>query len=361
MVGTEVGSKERRFRLHFEGVPTYGHTLPAPALVQALQQLQRVVHLLAMADEGREVRQRARVTHAIQRRYPLICHVPEDGGYALPVDLGETSHQLFDVHATSQLAEKTREVIRAVDRGDATALVHLVPESYFRKSIVSAFSSMQPPKRSGIVVDIEDYRRAKLLSGSGLEEKIKQLVDRPPPDIATTPAYITGALIEMKFHERRLSLQLLGSGRIFEATYSDDFEPVLLDHPRELIQVHGNVVYDHNGAPSSISDVDEILDVDQSPVEVRAINYGQGTVTAKKQLVSYIVTFDQENQLYEASGPFDIVVSAETRPELENELDAELSMLWNEYALAEPSELTAAACVLREQLLDAFGEISNAY
>jgi hypothetical protein len=38
----------RDLRLHFEGPLTRDHTLPAPALVQALQQLQRVVHLLAI-------------------------------------------------------------------------------------------------------------------------------------------------------------------------------------------------------------------------------------------------------------------------------------------------------------------------
>jgi hypothetical protein len=87
----------RHFRLHFEGPLTRGHAVAASALVQALQQFQRVVHLLAMADEGREVRQRARVTHDIDRRFPLVCGVPQEGGYALPVVLGDTFHQLFDV------------------------------------------------------------------------------------------------------------------------------------------------------------------------------------------------------------------------------------------------------------------------
>src|ERR1700733_6150907 len=86
----------RLFRLHFEGPLTRDHAVPAPALVQALQQFQRIVHLLAMAEEGREVRQRARITHDIDRRFPLICRIPQEGGYALPVVLGDTAHQLFD-------------------------------------------------------------------------------------------------------------------------------------------------------------------------------------------------------------------------------------------------------------------------
>ena len=147
----------RQFRLHFEGPLTAGHSVPAPALVQALQQFQRVVHLLAMAEEGREVRQRARVTHDIDRRFPLVCGVPEDGGYALPIVLGDTAHQLFDAPVVEAVAHRTRSVIEAVNTANENGLKRLIPESYYRRSVLTAFAAMQPPKRSGVVISIEDY------------------------------------------------------------------------------------------------------------------------------------------------------------------------------------------------------------
>ena len=172
---------------------------------------------------------------------------------------------------------------------------------------------------------------------------------RPAPDNAVAPAYVTGALIEMKFQERRLRLQLVPSGRALDANYSDDFEPVLLEHPRELIQVHGNVVRSEDGTPTSISDVDEILEVDESVIELRSFQSSRETLRLR-QPISFQIAFDPNSKLYEATGPFDIIVTASTRPELEAQLDAELAMLWQEYALADHNVLTAAASQLREEL-----------
>lgn len=361
MDATDRDEHVRRFRLHFEGPVTRDHTLPAPALVQALQQFQRVVHLLAMAEEGREVRQRARVTHDIERRFPLVCRIPEDGGYALPVDLGDTTHQLFDAQAMIKLSEHTRDVIGAVNDGDSAELIRLIPDRAFRKGVVSAFSTMQPPKRSGIIVSIEDYRHKKLLNGIGAEERIKALLSQQANDTAMMmPAYVTGTLIEMKFQERRLSLQLLNTGRALEANYNDDFEAVLLDHPRDLIQVHGNVVYGSDDIPVAISDVDQILDIDDSPIEVRTINVDGILLQSNSQSISFTVTFDRNDQVYEASGPFGIAVGAETRPDLEQQIDDELTMLWREYATADPAELTRAAQKLRNELIAEFMDISDA-
>jgi hypothetical protein len=349
----------RRFRLHFEGPLTKGHSVPAPALVQALQQFQRAVHLLAMAEEGREVRQRARVTHDIDRRFPLVCGIPQEGGYALPVILGDTTHQLFDAPVIEAVAGRTRNVLKAVNSGDEAELKRLVPDSYFRRGILTAFTTMQPARRAGVVVSIEDYREQKLLDGATARSRIEHLLVRPEASPAANPSYITGALVEMKFQERRLRLQLPGTGRALDASYSDDFEPVLLDHPRELIQVHGNVVYGEDGSPTSISDVDEILEVDEGAIEVRAIVQSGITLQARQPL-SFVVVFDKDAQIYEASGPFEITLGAQTRPDLESQLDAELGMLWREYALADSGSLTSAAIRLKQELLDAFEGSSDA-
>ena len=85
---------DRSFCLHFEGPLTQAHTLPATALVQALQNFQRAIYLLAMAEKGQEVRQRARIPREIEKRFALVCQVPAEGGYALPVVIGDTGNLL---------------------------------------------------------------------------------------------------------------------------------------------------------------------------------------------------------------------------------------------------------------------------
>jgi hypothetical protein len=305
------------------------------------------------------VRQRARITQEIERRFRLVCGVPAAGGYALPLDLGDTSHDLLDQLDVDEVADATRDVLRAVNDADQAGIVRLIPDRGFRASVLAGFDAMQPPHRAGIVVSIEDHQKQKLLDGVTARTRIEALRVRPQPELAPPPSYVSGRLIEMKFQERRLRLQLLGSNKSLDASYSDDFEPVLLQHPRDLIQVHGNVVFGEDGAPASISDVDDILEVDVSAIEVGALEIEARTIRPRRPL-SFPVRFDQDGKVYEATGPFDIMLGAETRPELEAQLDAELAMLWREYALAIPTALTVAAQRLREALLDAFEDMTDA-
>jgi len=360
-MSTEAADRDadRTLRLHFEGVLTRGHTLPAHALVKALQEFQRVVHLMAMQTEGREIRQRARRTREIERLYSLVCKLPEEGGYAVPVEIGRAGDKLFDAQAVGVVVEAVQQVIEAAASGDEGKLLAAVPDRHYRTGVLKAFRAMQPPAHSGLVVHIEDFRRHKLLDGFSAADRLAKLLARPVSDPVGAPAFVTGHLAKMEFQERRLRLQLLGTGRALDASYSEDFEPVLLEHPRELIQIHGNVIYDDDGRPASISDVDEILEVDDSTIVVNTVAAGNQSLKARVPL-SFEVRFDPDAQSYEAEGPFDIALSAETRRELEENLDAELTMLWQEYALVDLVSLTPAAQRLRTSLLEAFEEPNDA-
>jgi len=341
-------------RLHFEGPSTSGHTLPSAALIQALQQFQRIIHLVAMADEGREVKSRARVTREIEQKFPLICHLPAEGGFAMPLAIGRTGDQLFDAEEINSIAQKTRRVIRAVDRGNMAALTEQLPDSYYRRGVVAAFSAMQPRTSSGLYVSIEDHNKQTLLDGKSVREKIEELSVKPVLQDAAL-AYIAGTLVEMKFSERRLRLSLANQKRSLEATYNEDFEPTLLQNPRERLQVHGNIMYDSDGLPMSISDVDDILEIDESPVEVSFVDMKTHVLRPKTPL-RFQVTFDIEENIYEATGDFDIILGAETRPQLESYINDELAMLWREYALADDNSLTRAAQELKAKLRASFVE-----
>uniref|UniRef100_Q3AQR1 Uncharacterized protein n=1 Tax=Chlorobium chlorochromatii (strain CaD3) TaxID=340177 RepID=Q3AQR1_CHLCH len=347
----------RQLRLHFDGLATVEHKLPASLLVQALSKFQRVVHLIAMADEGREVLQRARITREIERRFPLICEVPQKGGYALPITIGGEADQLFDEQACENIAKKTREVIVAIDRSDVKELGNIIPDMFYRRSILEELKAMQPASHSCFFIDIEDCYNQPILNGSTATEKIKTLLMPPTNETSSSDfGYVTGALIEMKFNERRLVMKLLGSNKQLSVTYAEDFEPMLLDNPRELIQIHGNIVWNDDGLPQSISDVDEVVAIDETPLDIHVVEFDTIFLQPKKTLQSEVV-FDRESALFQASGPFDIYLCAATRAELEEQLYNELAMLWQEYAKPPSSDLTLDAQELQKELLYAFEEV----
>ena len=62
--------------------------LPADILVNAIAQVQRIVHLLAKERRGEPAGKRLRVSADIKERFGLVCKLPVAGGFDLPVAIG---------------------------------------------------------------------------------------------------------------------------------------------------------------------------------------------------------------------------------------------------------------------------------
>jgi hypothetical protein len=351
----------RQLRLHFEGLPTQGHVIPAGALVQVLEAFQKVVHLIAMQKWGRSIQQRFRVSHEIEHKFPLICGIPGEGGYVLPVEIGGPPDQLFAVEDYTDVASTTRDVLAAINGGDLAAFDRSVPDNAYRRYILKAIDQMQPERHSGWVMHIEDSEKNRILDGTVASIWLQKFLepragDQPPADFG----YVAGTLIEMKFNERRLRLKMLKWGKSIDASYAEEFEPILLEHPRDIIQVHGNIVLGEDGAPQSISDVDDIIEVDESPIDIEIVSLPIGAALKARLFLQTLISFDPDSWLYKAEGPFDILLFAETRAQIEVQLDEELAMLWSEYTKVDPSALTAGAKKLQHDLLEAFEEVHDA-
>ena len=52
-----------------------------------------------MRHEGREIRQRARPSTEVEKRYAVLCQLPKGGSYVAPVMIGDTSRGPFDPDA----------------------------------------------------------------------------------------------------------------------------------------------------------------------------------------------------------------------------------------------------------------------
>ena len=89
--------------------------------------------------------------------------------------------------------------------------------------------------------------------------------------------------------------------------------------------------------------------VDESPVEVCELTIDNVHYTIDPPL-HFDVEFDDEDQLYDLQGDFDVTLSDESRSELMAALDATLKMLWNEYALEDPQRLSPKGRRLRDEI-----------
>ncbi|PZR89511.1 MAG: hypothetical protein DLM68_06015 [Hyphomicrobiales bacterium] len=209
----------------------------------------------------------------------------------------------------------------------------------------------------GLVVSIEDYRRQKLLDGKTALERLNPLLAEPAM-IAIHPRLVTGRLDALDFQTRTLRLYL-PNGRLVSATYDEDFEPILLENPRELIQVRGEVVLNEDGSLKQINNVREIIEVDASPLTVESFIVDNAKRVAAKPF-DFQVTFEPDEGHYMAEGQFNMLVSGETREELADALSDTLRLLWTEYVASDASDFTEDAKSLRQELLETFPEIADA-
>jgi len=348
--------QERNIRLHFEGPRTAGHTLPAQTLVRSIENVQRIIYLIAKLTRGEALGQRARFNHELEQIYSLICKVPEDGGYAIPQVIGDDSQGLFDAAEIVAVAEKFQKVCLAIEESDVKSLKNLLPDGAYRSAILKSYKSAQPQKRSGIVLSIEDYRKTPILGGAGLLAKIAAIEAAEVEHVlGETPGYLTGTLTRMDFVERWLQLKLF-NGRTIQASYANAYEPVLLENARDIIQIHGDIQLSADGEPIAVQNVDEVVELDVSDALVKYFDVSDVRIEVDPPL-AFTVKFDEESSFLSAEGEFNIFVFAETRSALEDEIDEALRMLWLEYAAEETEELSEAARSLKIRLISRFNRV----
>lgn len=340
---------DRNIRLHFEGPKTIGHTVPAQVMVRALENIQQIVYLLAKQERGNVMKQRARVSREIEKTFAIICQVPENGGYALPQEIGDPSDDFFNEDEIKSVAHKFRVLSEAIEAEDSAKVSQIVPDHIYRSAILKRYKAAQPPKRSGLVLSIEDYRHNRLFGGKNALDKIERIeLSGKVHEFGETPGYLTGTLVKMDFVQRSLSLKLL-SGNTVQAVYQDDFEPTLLENARGLIQIYGNIQYNEKNDPTLISDVDDVTELDLSPIAIKQFEVA-GSVISVVPPLNFEIELDEDSGMLSSSSDFEILVCAETRPALEDEIDEALRMLWLEYAQENDDALSPKAIELANNL-----------
>jgi hypothetical protein len=340
---------ERNIRLHFEGPRAAGHTVPAQVMVRALENVQQIVYLLAKQERGDVMKQRARVSREIEKTFALICQVPENGGYALPQEIGDPSDDFFDEVEIKSVADKFTKLSEAIETGNITEVSQLVSDQVYRSAILKRYKAAQPPKRSGLVLSIEDYKQRRLLGGKDAIDKIEHIESAGKVhELGETLGYLIGTLVKMDFVQKSLSLKLL-SGRTVQAFYQDDFEPTLLENARGQIQIHGNIQYDEKNDPTLVSDVDEVIELDLSTITIKEFECRNQSLLVSPAL-SFDIDLDEESGIMSCSSDFGILVCAETRSALEDEIEEALRMLWIEYAQEKDDLLAPKALMLAKEL-----------
>lgn len=164
---------------------------------------------------------------------------------------------------------------------------------------------------------------------------------------------LVATLLRMESTKRSVALAYR-DGRVLNGTYARKCEAALSRSPGGLVEVRGSICYDAAGEPAAIGEIDAVAEVDESPVVLEEVVYRSRRYAATTPL-RFDVAFNRDDLFYEASGAFDILLSADSREGLVDALQGELRSLLAEYAEGNPERMTSGAKNLREQVRSRFG------
>lgn len=343
------------FSLHIEGGIQSGDAVPAAVLAQILSNSQRAFELIGTHVEGRTIRERARISAATRSRFQLVCRLPEPGCYAIPVELG--GKDLLAEHITAAL-ETFSQMIKGITRRDTAGIIAALPDQGLRHRVLEAIRGMSPradDKWSLKLWDAADVEFGELNTESEaiIREAIVPIEEREASQV------VTGQLTNINFTHRVVTIFYLPTKREMECVYDDAVEELLIENRRGLIQVTGLVVLDDAGAPKKIIDVNDIRDLDLSPLAVDTVKVGNRTLKARQSITLEPATDETQQLICVSDAALGIDAFARTREALVGELNEQIGMLWQEYALADDDTLDGEAIKMKQALLAAFSEVAD--
>ncbi|SHL33462.1 hypothetical protein SAMN02745216_05028 [Desulfatibacillum alkenivorans DSM 16219] len=343
-----MDNQEKKMTIQFTGRTAEKHKVPAAVLNQVLSGLQRAVHLLAMQQEEMEVRQKDRVTGKLEDKYVLLCGTPEPGSLIIPITLGDPSSDLFAAQDIEAVAVNLENFCRAVESQDKTQIRRIMPDKDRRKRLMESAIKMIPKGSTGIEVRV-GWNGEAFMHSKRLLPALRDL--SLPVDQVEELQTVTGRLVRIDFDARKVTIFYRPTGRDLECIYDEAVEDMLLDRPRELIQVTGVIRLDEKGLPYQIVQVEEIHDLILSRFHREEVELPESVLIFDPPLVlePELVEDDQLVCLRDATLGIDVFAS--TIEDLADELNQEIRMLWRSYALENDSALSPKALELKRNLL----------
>lgn len=343
------------FSLHIEGGLENGDTVPAGVLAQILNNAQRAFELIGVHVEGGTVRERARISAATRSRFQLVCRLPKQGCYAVPVELG--GKDLLAEHVTAAM-DIFRKMVEGISQRDTARIKEALPDYGLRYRVLEAIRGMSPragDKWSLKLWDAADFEFGELdtESDTTIRDAIVPIEEREASQV------VTGVLTNINFTDRIVTIIYPPTKRLMDCVYDEAVEELLIENRRGLIQVTGQVVLDDAGVPKKIIDVNDIRELDLSALVIDSVKAGNLVLKASKGITLEPET-DETQQLICVTHPeLGIEAYARTREGLVADLNEQIGMLWQEYAKADDTTLDGEAIKMKRALLATFSEAFN--
>lgn len=341
---------------HFKGGEANAHTLSVDYVINLLEGIRDLSYLTVAQQGGTAYNERFRPSKQIKDSIVIRCKPAEIGSYAQTLTFDTTEPSLLPEYDPEVVCSKVKSFFVDLAHNAGDKIEQAFPNSKLRLRAIKSVRKAIPPADSVVYVDVDDdpaiSSRSIHINSALMIEAVQNVVE----DYMTV---VTGRLTRIDFDQKKLVIQHPVTRRFLDCYYNEEVEPMLLEHPRELIQVTGNVVMDENDMPKEISDVVGIHEVDLSPIEVAFIE-ADGLKLRFKQPTSLRPELDDSEQLFVLRDTgLGLDFFAYTRGEIVADIQSEIVFLWKEYALADDAVLSDEALSLKRNILTRLEEVPH--
>ena len=173
-------------------------------------------------------------------------------------------------------------------------------------------------------------------------------------DVECNSEFVTGKLVDFNLLDKLLQIQLI-NGRPLDVNFSNirNAESILNENLNKVLHVHGQVTYNEFDELVEISNVDQLLAVDVSPITVNELIVENNCYTINPPL-EYEVQFDYDEYFYTLEGDLDILTFGYSRMEIKEDLDYLLKKFCTDYIQGKAENLAADALIVRKKMLRRF-------
>jgi hypothetical protein len=264
-------------------------------------------------------------------------------GFLLLCEIVDVFTDYFSVAELKQIYCGAKNAISVSDRDT---------REYFENSTLSNLVTQLRAYSSLILLKIEEH-----INNADLTQNDDWLTQDTPEDAVMT---VTGELIRIDFDKRIVVLKYPPTHQEIKCIYLEELEDSMIEHRRQKIQVTGQFTLDADGHPIKSTNVTRIEPVDLSPILIREILLHNKKLRFKTPFLLTLQMDDDTEQLYVVEEPeIGLHVFSYTREDLIHEINEQLAMLWEEYAVT-TDELATDARTLQAKLLATLEEVDNA-
>jgi hypothetical protein len=343
-------SSSEPFRFKISSKNGQGKKIPLSIIANGFQKIQSLVYILGDQIEGNEFRSAGNYPNQVKERYELALsslHIGSADSFIVPASpLQSLGQMLSPAEQAISLMNQVISVISEYPEGKLD-ISEIIPDERRKKKFARELADFWPNEETPYIYEI----------GTGTSSLTRLLPEKRNEILRIQKQFhpvhevrdIYGRITSLNVNEKRKILIETPEGEI-SGHYIQDIEGDLIDYLGSFVHFEAILKLSNGKFYAEIDDTIAIEHFDEFPLEYAVIN------NQKKRLSSPLtISIEYIDEQYHLENPKFLLETYATRLKdaMDNILD-QLELLYLEYGICDPAELTPDALDLSNSLLSHF-------